>query len=196
MKTINNKQKTINNRSVLSLAVDRRLPVTNMERGYTLLETLVAIVILTLAIVAPMSIASKVLLSASIAREQVTAFYLAQEAIESVRLIRDQNGLSGTNWYDGLPPLSTPFSIDATSFDAAARPVVTNCTGVCPPIKYDDITHLYQYGSGVDQSFVRTITLESVPNTSDEVTITVTVSWNVGQFNRSFVARENILNWQ
>ena len=61
------------------------------SRGMTLIETLVAISILAVAIVAPMTLTMQSLSSAYYARDQVVASNLAQEAIESVRAVRDGN---------------------------------------------------------------------------------------------------------
>src|SRR5258708_2821268 len=60
-------------------------------RGFTLLETMVAVTLLAVAIVAPMQLTAQSLASAYYARDEVTAFYLAQEGIEAVRNVRDNN---------------------------------------------------------------------------------------------------------
>ena len=60
------------------------------SRGFTLIETLVAVSLLAVVIVAPMSLTTQSLSSAYYARDQMTAFHLAQEAIESVRSVRDE----------------------------------------------------------------------------------------------------------
>src|SRR3989344_4356012 len=74
------------------------LRTTNYElrtsRGFTLIETLVAVSFLTVAIVAPMTLTTKSLSTAYYARDQITSFHLAQEAIETVRHVRDGNILS------------------------------------------------------------------------------------------------------
>ena len=52
-----------------------------MKKGFTLIETLVAVSLLTVAIVAPMTLTARSLSAAYYARDQITAFHLAQEAI-------------------------------------------------------------------------------------------------------------------
>ncbi len=65
--------------------------------GFTLVETLVAIAIFTMAIVAMMSVLASGLSNTSYAKRKVTAAYLAQEGIEYVRNQRDTQVLfSGT----------------------------------------------------------------------------------------------------
>lgn len=73
------------------------------EKGFTIMETLVAIAILLLSITGPMAFSQNGLRAAFYARDQVTAFYLAQDAIEFVKNRRDHNALEGKKqWLDGL----------------------------------------------------------------------------------------------
>lgn len=66
------------------------------REGFTIVETLVAITILMIAIVGPMTIAQRGLMASIYARDQVTASYLAQDAMEYMINFRDQNaGTSG-----------------------------------------------------------------------------------------------------
>lgn len=81
---------------------------TTHQKGFTLVETLVAIMVLTLSIVGPFQIVQGVLQSAYSARDQLIAAGLAQEGIEYVRLIRDSNYLynarngPSVTWLNGL----------------------------------------------------------------------------------------------
>ena len=81
------------------------------DRGFTIMETLVAIFILLLAITGPMVFSQSALRAAFQSRDQITAFYLAQDAIEFVKNKRDDNVLlgktgfnngAGDYWLDGL----------------------------------------------------------------------------------------------
>ncbi|MCA9356706.1 type II secretion system protein [Candidatus Nomurabacteria bacterium] len=57
--------------------------------GFSLVETLVAVSILLIVIVSPMSISSKAANSTSFSSEQVAAFFLAQEGVEIAQKARD-----------------------------------------------------------------------------------------------------------
>ncbi len=181
----------------------------NYFGGYTLLETLVAIVVLSLAIVAPLGIASKSLFQALLAKEQLTAFYLAQEGMEAMRHLRDTNilrtggGPTGYDWLDGIPvPLDQDLYIDVSTIGSGAphRVEPDLCPGgVCPPLTLDPNSGLYAYDELNDPASPFTRIVRVTPSTNgnpDEVSVIVTVNWSVGENNRSVVLREVLFNWQ
>jgi len=176
------------------------------QAGFTLIETLVAISLLTIAIVAPISLTEQSLQSALYARDQITAFHLAQEAIEAVRSIRDGQILqitqtanaSGLNIFGPIPLNNEPFTIDARSTDSSQA--ITACDpdpydGICPPLQTDGT--LYGYQSGwADTNFTRTVKAAFVGSGQDEIRVTVTVTWQTGAYQiRSFSISENMYRW-
>lgn len=70
------------------------------KSGFTLVEALVAISILMIAIASPMTLAQKGLSTATLSKDQMTATFLAQDAIEAVKNIRDQIALDPNNESD------------------------------------------------------------------------------------------------
>lgn len=70
------------------------------QSGFSLIETLVAITILLIVMIGPMTISSTAAKGTSFSSEQVTAFLLAQEGAELAQKVRDDLQLvyfSGTN---------------------------------------------------------------------------------------------------
>ena len=180
-------------------------------KGFTLIETLVAITLLTVAIVAPMALAAQSLAAAYYARDQITAFFLAQEAIEAVRSVRDAQILeiaqtAGSEGVDlfGSVPLNAPFTVDAG--EVAANQAISTCDTTCPPLQTNG--DLYGYydnppsnppppDSGWQNSnFTRTVRAAYVDGDQDEIRLTVTVAWKTGAFQeRSFSISENLYRW-
>src|SRR3989344_9618348 len=77
------------------------------NKGFTLLETLLAIALFSSLILAPLSIASNGLASAIASKERIAAVALAQDALEQIRRVRDSNRLSGSPWLTDLAPCMT-----------------------------------------------------------------------------------------
>ncbi len=97
---------------------------TLKNKGFTILETLVAIAILLTAITGPIDIMAQALKASYYSRDEVTAFYLAQEAVEYARNQRDDNVLDPSttvpNWLtDVVGTASVNCLNDATVADAA-----------------------------------------------------------------------------
>lgn len=160
------------------------------NKGFTLIEALVAIAILTISIAGPITIASKGIASAVFARDQITAFYLAQEAVEFIRNKRDENNLKGNAWTEGLEDClyGKVCTIDSKNNE------INECSGgVCPVLKYDADTAFYSYDNGEDSNFKREIRLVTI--NVKEIAITTTLSWSSGAISKSFTVKEHILDW-
>lgn len=194
--TVNRLQKSIQRPSPLSTVYCQ----LSTSSGMTLIETLVAIVILTVAIVAPMSLTMQSLSASYYARDQVVAFNLAQEAIESVRAIRDGNMLrivlngESVSLLDGIT-IGAPFVIDTRKTNDLPDRGITECSGTCPYLQTDG--NLYGYESGwSDTPYRRTVTIEDVGALGDEIRIRVDVSWDAGTSQlRTITLYENLNRW-
>lgn len=157
--------------------------------GFTLLETIVSIAILALAITAPLTLAYKSINATNIARDQVIATFLAQDAMEYILAQRDFNRGSG-GWLDGFADCQeNDCRIDTTedfggagvSIDFDKKLQYTTAKG-------------YNYSEGVDTRFSREIIFTLVPGNDDERAVDVTVKWNSGVLNREFTLTTHIFN--
>lgn len=189
------------------------------SKGFTLIETLVAVSILLLAIAGPLTIAARGLFAASAAKDQTVAFFLAQEGIEIIRSVRDTNGLNLYTWTSGLPSAGDYFTVDSTIYEMYANtpppssPVKVGSLGTgvfvscptasnpatCPTMTYNTSAHSYGYGSGGSNTttrFKRYARYTIGGSNSNEMILSVTVEWSSGVFNRSFTLQEVLFNWQ
>lgn len=156
-------------------------------RAFALVETLVAIAILVVGIVGPMSIAARSLQTAFYAREEMMATYLAQEGLEIVRRHRDSFVLENStlNTHDWLPSISSNTctapngcGVDWNGDLSTARSCssAANCR-----LYFDENSGLYSYESGTLSPFTRTIWISGV-DSSRRVAVWVEVSWESGLF--------------
>lgn len=160
-------------------------------RGFTLLETLVAISILTLSIAGAFTSAQSGLSSAILARDQIIAFQLGQEAVELVRNIRDNNTYLGNNWLEGLQScINTDCFANVTNLSSP----LGVCTSGCKVYKDNDGFYV-QGGGGNPTGFTRIVRIEPV-DLAKEVRVVVEMSWSKGLVNRTFEINEYMFNWQ
>lgn len=161
------------------------------NRGFTIVESLVAITILVLVITGAASAIQIGTSSYIFSKNQVIASYLAQEGFEQIRNIRDENGLKNRDWLTGLSACSS-----ACIVDPIANPAPVACTpGSCPMLRQDTSTGFFGYNLAWPATiFRREIVLTQI--NADEISVVVTVNWSKGLVNRQFRARENLLNWQ
>lgn len=179
------------------------------EGGFTLVETLVAVTILSVAIVAPMSLTANSLATAYYARDQITAFHFAQEAIEAIRHARDNNILanvygSSVDLLQGIPSTNNqPFIVD-TRDDSTD---LCSADG-CPPLQTSGELYGYRPGCAMptidcgsadgwqNSRFTRTVTAEYIAGGTDEIRVSVEVKWATGAFKtRAFSISENLYRW-
>lgn len=193
-------------RKTFNFKIFRGLPCeAKRSRGFTLLESIIAIFVLSLAISGAFAAVRQGLSQTIHAKNEVRAFYLAQEAIEVLRNERDQNRLSTLLGGSGTV---TPWLTDITGCiggtcrvdasgpgDPAAYlyPCGENW-GSCPFMKQDPDTLVYGYDpDGLDTNFKREIQIELV--NPDEIAVTVRVFWTQGIIDHEFKVKTILLNW-
>jgi len=175
--------------------------------GFTVLESIVAIAILSLSISGAFTAVQQSLSQYIITRDETRAFYLAQEAIEVIRNKRDNNQLnkiansaSPNTWLYGI----TQSASDPCYFGRVCQvdavftpPSLTYCNssswGNCSYLKQNQSTFMYGYTTGNTTTFKREIQIESI--NANEIAVTVRISWNKGSISKNFMIKTFLFNW-
>jgi type II secretory pathway pseudopilin PulG len=170
--------------------------------GFTVVETLVAISILSLSVVATFTAVQSGIQSSILVKDQITAFYLAGEAVEYVKGIRDDNTLltlsgTATPWLTGIPvECSTGRACIIDSFSFPKQ--VTACSGswgTCENVRY-----LASIGAfGHDASWPATIFKREIKYTqisADEIRLTVRIAWVTRGASKVFEITESLFTIQ
>lgn len=187
------------------------------HKGFTLVETMVAVTILAFALVGPFAAVQTALTNSYVARDQLTASSLAQEAQEYIRSIRDNNYLASPQrtWLDGFNTVTNGRSncygtgssptgfctIDATLGDfhsetSSIKPMVGYSASQINsiPYLYRSSAGLYnQQNSGTATRFKRTVQIEEI--SSIEIRVTVVVTWITSGKTYSITVVNNYFDW-
>lgn len=187
-------------------------------RGFTLLETVVALAIITAAVVGPVTLVTRGIFSFGPSKNKLIAANLAQEGLELVREVRDNNVLCDflngpAQWAWNRDPeggnlTNTTREVDANSLlSISCGPASVN-TPRLPifsgqPLRFDPATGLYGYSGTQTTSFVRRLDIRTPPENQDsdipsssQMDVISTVSWSERGVNKSIVLRERLYEWR
>lgn len=186
------------------------------QSGFTLIETLIAILILSLTIGALLTLTAGGFFSIRYAKNDIVASNLLQESLEYIRNTRDSAAQQNTGWAAWY---STYESNGCTDRDGCiVNPYAENqdervisCRGDCPKIKYFSGSGFYGYetSSGInyfdnfatdadfyETSFVRTITMRETTDTSEpQLIITARMEWLNGTNTKSATQSIILSKW-
>lgn len=156
----------------------------NKQRGFTLVETLVALVILTMALIPLLQLSSGATKSSETIRDNLLAAGLAQEGVEVIHAIRDANWFNSRAFDAGLADGTYQVEWNSTSpLSLGGNPVLNLNNG------------LYTYSGGVATKFKRNITITKV--NAGELKVVSTVTWvSQTQAARSLSAEDHLFNWK
>lgn len=190
--------------------------IKNKDGGFTLVEALTAIFVLTFVVVGLMTVVSDSLFATKYARDEITANFLLQEAIDFVRNDRDTRVFLNTD-YD----INTAWNNFYAIYDIAeCENITTGCTlDVHVPsgsnvfsCSNDSCRYLYLDETASSGSFYLTSnhpggisgktrtnfkrTLTVVNQGEDQLLVTAKVDWKNGNLNKSRILTTTLSKWQ
>ena len=171
------------------LLLKRFLP--EKKKGFTFIELIITIFVLLIGVLAAFIAAQQPMRYTAFSISRLTATYLAQEGIEIVRNIRDENWLNGNGWANGLNGCSEVDPGGGCQADYNDGRSFTSYDGSFLNIEND--SGLYGYGAGSPTKFKRKITIN--PTGSDNAQVIVSVEWEEKGKGFKVEARENLYNW-
>lgn len=169
---------------------------SNRRNGFTIIELIITISILSFGVIGMYNAFSFTSVLTSNISARFTAAYLAQEAFEVVRNIRDDNfNNPPTPWSQGLLGCETGCQLDYKTGTDAEGP--ENQMKVYDP---NDFLRLapdgfYSYESGTSTNFKRKVTINQEPGI-DTLKVTVLVTWEHASKPYSFQADGYLYNWK
>jgi len=151
------------------------------------MEIIISIGVIITALVAAVALISYSVYSIGISKSRITAMGLAQDGLEIVRNIRDNNWLNYkrkvSNWRDELNA-----GVYRVQFDTNNLLSYSSTT----PLKIDS-NGFYQYPNGNNTFFYRKVTLEYIGD--NQIKLTCEVTWQQYGRNNSVKAETRLYNW-
>lgn len=159
-----------------------------LNKGFTLLEALVAISILMVAVAAPITIAQKGLSSAVYTKDQMIASYLAQDVIEYIKNKRDEVAINNNYDWNNLEIFETcKLDVDNGLTDGCEIDTIINSDEVADDIEVfstndyltKDSDGFYGYGGTSPTKFTRQILIEmnEIDGGLNQALVTVNIRW-------------------
>lgn len=154
------------------------------KNGFTLVEALVALVVLSIALGPALILTSNINNTTAVIRNNLIAANLAQEGVEVIRGIRDTNWFNGVAFDNGLA--DGIYRVEWNS--DSVMPLGAN-----PPVKENN--GLYNYSNGTDTIFKRTIAISKI-NASELRTVSEITWIEKGNRAKSVKVESHLFNWK
>jgi len=156
------------------------------NQGFTLMEVIVSIGIIMTVLVTIIGLITFSISGIRLNKSKTIAFGLAQEGLEIVKNIRDNNWLSGKrsvdHWRDGL-------GVGDWQVQYNAESLINNNS---LPLKLDT-NGFYQYDSGSETIFYRKINIQYIDD--DQIKVIVQITWRESGRDQFLSSEVRFYNW-
>ena len=174
------------------------------NKGFTIIEVLVALAIFSLSVVIVMVTLSSGISNINTVSKKITATYLAQEGLEAVRNVRDDYMLfpaNGAGWSDFLTNVYQRCNTNGCGVNDLIGIPFSSKIETCGNISCHIFEHSIANGGGYgvdlggDTSTVFNRVITATTNGADEVIVKSSVSWLEGGVPHIVSFTEELFNW-
>ncbi|MDP1629309.1 MAG: prepilin-type N-terminal cleavage/methylation domain-containing protein [bacterium] len=165
------------------------------KEGFSLIEVIVSITVFLMAMIGVIALISLNITHAALLRNRLIAANLAQEGIEVVRNIRDNNFLAQE------VASTTPWDLNlnyGNNWRVEYNSLVLFGSGGNPPLNFHPSSGLYDYnnnpGDTAASIFSRLINIQQI--NANEIRITSTVNWSERGRNFAVAVEDHLFNWK
>jgi len=189
------------------------------NKGFTLVETLIAIAIFSMSIIALMSVLATGIADTSYAKNKIIASYLAEEGIEYIRNMRDTyityspTPVQGWNNFklkilqqphcQSVSGIGCSFTDSLNNYDLSSLQTSANfisCSSGSGCSLYFSNTlgkNSYSYlPTTINSGFTRKMMFTESTNNPLELKVISIVSWSKNSINYNVIFSDNLLRWK
>jgi len=188
----------------------------SIKRGFTLLEVIIAIVVILIAVLAVVGLFRYIMVAGRLSAERFIASNLATEGIELIRSVRD------SNWLQTASPLTWDNSLNAGGPGGSSYEIDYNYSYAYPMsplnlrpwvgsgnyLKLDPSSGYYNYSTGENTKYTRKITIYAPgwagcnlasdinPSGDECIQVVSKVTWTELGSEYSVTAEDWLYDWQ
>jgi len=184
------------------------IKIKSKDTGFTLLEVIAAIFILTVGIGGSFALIQQTISTASMIQSRLIAAYLGQEGIEIIRNIRDNNWLEQResfqsppepDWNKGMSGCQGPINCCEGDYKTKMSPSKTPLTSLVG-CDFNSLNYLnidsdgfYSYLPGTPTKFKRKILIDPIED--NKIKVAVIIQWEEKSKIYEIEVVEHITNW-
>ena len=147
------------------------------NKGFTVVELIITIAILSFGIIGIYNFLEPAIISNANSSNRLISVYLAQEGLEIIKNIRDNNIIAESAWSQGFSICATGCQLDYKTGTATETPLnqLQPYQNIFLNINSDGF---YSYDSGNNTIFKRKVVIIEPTASSDILKVDVLVTWN------------------
>lgn len=171
----------------------------NLVSGFTLVEAMFAVLILSFVIVGMMAVVANSLFAARYARDEITANYLAQEVVDYVRNDRDTKVFWEGDWGGFIYKYTNVNSLTncalGCTIDVYTSKITPKANGLLYYNKNASNNSYYNHTvSNTPSKFTRKVETQKATD-GNSMDVKVTISWKNGNSDKTREMKTTLMNW-